>query len=117
MRGRERGRFLRGCGVRFLRAGREFALVFSLGELGEVAVVVRLHLQVEDFWLRLETRPDDERPLQQFKNVIADLVELILDLGFVGLDKVRVFAAFRRIRRLCWRIEGHASGSLAPAFG
>lgn len=55
------------------------------GELGQVAVVVTLHLVVEDLGLS-QLGVGDQVISKDLKDIIADALELLLDLGAVGLD-------------------------------
>mmetsp|Transcript_84216 Transcript_84216/g.188030 ORF Transcript_84216/g.188030 Transcript_84216/m.188030 type:complete len:276 (-) Transcript_84216:81-908(-) len=75
---------LRGLLVREPRALRRLGLLVAVAELGDVAVVVGLHLVVED--LRLAARRlGDEIVVQNAQDGVADLLELGLDLGAVLL--------------------------------
>ena len=68
-------------------------LPVSREEFTKVAVVIALHLHVENFSVGL-SRVDDEGVSEQVDNVLADVVELILKLGAVPLNEVDVLASF-----------------------
>mmetsp|Transcript_30500 Transcript_30500/g.85404 ORF Transcript_30500/g.85404 Transcript_30500/m.85404 type:complete len:208 (-) Transcript_30500:264-887(-) len=68
--------------------GSLFPVVAGL-ELGQVAVVVPLHLQVEDLALPALGVGDEVR-VQQGQDAVADVAQLLLDHRTVGLDPLGV---------------------------
>mmetsp|Transcript_72464 Transcript_72464/g.198542 ORF Transcript_72464/g.198542 Transcript_72464/m.198542 type:complete len:261 (+) Transcript_72464:279-1061(+) len=95
----EARRGFRGLAVRLRGTGGVFLLLFVLGELGEVAVVVGLHLEVEDAGLRAG-RLRDEEVVEQSEDILADVVELLLDVGLVGGHVWRVIRMLLDLLRL-----------------
>merc|ERR1719465_248032 len=71
------------------REARRLLARVRLLELGEVAVVVALHLVVEHLAL-LARRVRDELPLNNREDVRTDILELLLDLAAVALDEVHL---------------------------
>lgn len=68
-------------------------LRLARGELAEIAVVVAPHLHVENFGL-LVSRAGNKHVLEHVEDVLADSVQLSLDLLAVALDEFDVLAAF-----------------------
>mmetsp|Transcript_72465 Transcript_72465/g.198547 ORF Transcript_72465/g.198547 Transcript_72465/m.198547 type:complete len:261 (+) Transcript_72465:279-1061(+) len=99
VRWREARRRLRGFIVGARRTLSVVYLLLVLRELGEVAVVVGLHLEVEDAGLRAG-RLRDEEVVEQSEDILADVVELLLDVGLVGGHVWRVIRMLLDLLRL-----------------
>ena len=67
-------------------------LRLSRGKLAEVSVVVTAHFHVEDLGLG-DLSLLDQLVLKEVKHLLADEVELTLDLLAVPLDQLEVLAA------------------------
>lgn len=69
-----------------------FLVLVTAGVLRNVAVIVSLHLEEEDFGLwgggLLE-----EGGVDELEHVVAEIVEFLLDLALVGLDDAQILLA------------------------
>ena len=95
VRGRKlRDSHIRGCLVRVQRLVCRLLALLALGKFGEVAVVVALHLVIEDLALARGSA-GNEVHVEDLQNVLADLGQLGLDLVAVVLDHAHLpFVAF-----------------------
>ena len=82
----ERFSFFLGKLVSILSLVNDIFPVASLLELSEVPEVVTLHFLKENFGIRTNSI-HNQVVIQEIKNLIALIFELILDFGFVLLDE------------------------------